>query len=200
MKMNKPKASIAGALMTLLVALPLNAFAHRDKGHGHGHGHRTGGIGEAHCNDGMVVVSPNTLFPPNHKLVTVDVAYMDNDGDGDSVTLATNAVSSNQDSPDGISLCGNQNEQGENQGCDQQGDSSDCASSSGPDWIIGPTPVTATDPNPAATTVQLRAERCGDEGSRIYTINVTCTDNSAREATSQSVDVMVTVPHDQGHD
>jgi hypothetical protein len=151
----------------------------------------------------MVVVSPNTLFPPNLKLVTVDVAYVDNDQDADVVTLAINSISSNQDSPNGISLCSDQGDQDEQNDCDKDDHGNDmkCMSPSVPDWIIGTTPVTATDPHNAATTVQLRADRCGDEGSRIYTVNVTCIDGTHENssAKSQTVDVTVTVPHDQGH-
>jgi hypothetical protein len=61
--------------------------------------------------------------------------------------------------------------------------------------------VTATDPSSATTTVQLRAARCGGEGSRVYTINVTCTDGAPESSSSRSetVDLTVTVQQDQGH-
>jgi hypothetical protein len=49
-----------------------------------GHGHKRGGIGSVACNDGNVVFSPSSLWPPNHKLVTIDIAYVDNDNDADS--------------------------------------------------------------------------------------------------------------------
>ncbi|MGO9450001.1 MAG: hypothetical protein ACLQDV_02975 [Candidatus Binataceae bacterium] len=177
MKKRTAKSIIVGAIIAAATALTLPAFAH--PGNGKGNRHRTGGISNSPCNDGMIVLSPDTLWPPNHKLVTVDVAYIDNDNDGDPVSLTINSISSNQDSPDGTSECG---------------------PSSGPDWIVGPSPVTATDPTSASTTVQLRAERCGDEGSRIYTISVTCTDGAPENATAraQTVDVTVIVPHDQG--
>jgi hypothetical protein len=44
--------------------------------------------------------------------------------------------------------------------------------------------------------VQLRAERSGTGTGRIYTNTITCTDTSGN---SSSQDVVVTVPHDQGH-
>ncbi len=166
-----PKYTIAIVVLIACFALMLPAFAH--PGNGEGHRHRTGGIDNVRCNDGMIVISPAILWPPNHKLVTVDVVYIDNDKDGDAVSLAINSISSNQDAPDGTSECSNQEEQSETPGCkqDEPDDTSKCASSNGPDWIIGPTPVNATDPDSAATTVQLRAERCGNDGSRIYTIS-----------------------------
>jgi hypothetical protein len=143
---------------------------------GHGHGHKSGGIGSVACNDGNVVFSPSSLWPPNHKLVTIDVAYLDNDSDADSTGLTINSISSNQDAEDATGSCG----------------------PAGPDWIFDSTPVTSTDPSAAATTFQLRSERCGNAGDRIYDVNVTCTDGGS-EATQQTVDVFVTVAHSQGH-
>jgi hypothetical protein len=176
--MSKLKTVVTTALMVALIALAIPASAHPGNGKGHPP-RRTGGIGNSACNDGMIIVSPNTLWPPNHKMVTVDVAYIDRDNDSDAVTLSINSVSSNQDAPDGTS---------------------ECPPSNGPDWIIGP-PVSSTDPHSAATTVELRAQRCANAGSRVYTISVTCTDGLPENTTalSQTVDMTVTVPHDQGH-
>lgn len=143
---------------------------------GHGHGHKNGGIGSVPCNDGNVVFSPASLWPPNHKLVTIDIAYLDNDNDADSTSLTINSISSNQDTEDATGACG----------------------PPGPDWIFDSTPVTSTDPSAAATTFQLRSERCGDAGDRIYDVNVTCGD-SGFETAQQTVDVFVTVAHSQGH-
>lgn len=140
---------------------------------------RTGGITHVACNDGVVVVSPNTLWPPNLKLATIDIAYVDNDHDHDALGLTINSISSNQDAADGTSQCGG---------------------SKGSDWSFGRNTVVATDPGQAATTVRLRAQRCGNLGARVYLISVTCTDG-APEATpsrAETVDVTVTVPHDQG--
>ena len=142
----------------------------------HGHGHKSGGIGSVACNDGNVVLSPSSLWPPNHKLVTIDIAYLDNDNDADSTSLTINSISSNQDTEDATGTCG----------------------PAGPDWIFDSTPVTSTDPSAAATTFQLRSERCGDAGDRIYDVNVTCTDSGA-ETAQQTVDVFVTVAHSQRH-
>jgi hypothetical protein len=54
-----------------------------------------------------------------------------------------------------------------------------------PDWSIT-----------AELALDLRAERAGNGGGRLYTIGVACTDTSAHHA---SGNVIVTVPHDQGH-
>ena len=128
------------------------------------------------CNDGNIVFSPASLWPPNHKLVTIDIAYLDNDNDADSTSFTINSISSNQDTEDATGACG----------------------PAGPDWIFDSTPVISTDPSAAATTFQLRSERCGDAGDRIYDINVTCTD-SGSETAQQTVDVFVTVAHSRGH-
>lgn len=143
---------------------------------GHVHGHKSGGIGSVACNEGNVVFSPSSLWPPNHKLVTIDIAYLDNDSDADSTGLTINSISSNQDTEDATGSCG----------------------PAGPDWIFDSTPVTSIDPSAAATTFQLRSQRCGDAGDRIYDVNVTCTD-SGSETTQQTVDVFVTVAHSQRH-
>jgi hypothetical protein len=95
-KLNRPK-TIFTTTFLVLIAFTLPAFAHST----HGPGHKTGVIGHTPCNDGVVVLSPNTLWPTNHKWHTVDVAYIDNDNEADAVSLAINSISSNQDSPDG---------------------------------------------------------------------------------------------------
>lgn len=175
MKMNATINKIAIVLGTIFVTLFLLATASQAKARGH----RRGGIGQVPCNDGVIVITPNSLWPPNHKLVTVDVAYIDNDHDGDALTVAIDSVLSNQDAPDGTSECG---------------------PSKGPDWIIGPA-ASGTDPGSAATSLELRSERCANEGSRIYTITVTCTEGepSGVVPRSETVDLMVTVAHDQGN-
>ena len=174
--MNSSKRIIAAAAGSALIALALASLVHAADVGAKRHG--SGGIGQVPCNDGVVVVSPSHLWPPNHKMVTVDLSYIDNNNDGDAVQLAINSVSSNQDAPDGTSEC----------------------DPKGPDWVIGPTPVSNTDPNSAATEVQLRAQRCGDKGSRVYDINVTCSDGpeGGNPTRSETVDMLVTVAHDQG--
>jgi hypothetical protein len=56
--------------------------------------------------------------------------------------------------------------------------------STSPDWVItGP------------LTVNLRAERSGNGGGRIYTVTIECTDGSGNSATRS---VAVNVTHDKG--
>jgi hypothetical protein len=74
------------------------------------------------------------------------------------------------------------------------------------DWSGVGNSGTATDPNAATTSAQVRAERSGPNGSRVYTITVMCSDmhgmdpKDPGEAMGQmgSANLTVTVPHDQG--
>ena len=54
-----------------------------------------------------------------------------------------------------------------------------------PDWILS-----------GGLTVELRAERAGPEDGRIYTLEVTCTDQSGNESDPAMAEVQV--PHNQG--
>jgi hypothetical protein len=54
-----------------------------------------------------------------------------------------------------------------------------------PEWIIVD-----------AHHVQLRAERLGSGDGRIYTITITCTNDTSKKSSTQTVTVLV--PHDQG--
>ncbi len=45
-----------------------------------------------------------------------------------------------------------------------------------------------------ALTLELRAERSGSSGARIYTIGVSCSDTAGKTAAGQAT---VLVPHDQ---
>jgi hypothetical protein len=148
-------------------------------------GSRTSGTGHTGCNDGTVTWSPTTIWPPNHKMQTIDIAYTDSDGDGDNTSITVTAITDNQ-------MTG---------GVEDVGAGNPHLT----DWGgIGNT-GSATDPNPATTTAQVRAERSGPDGSRVYTITVTCKDsggadvNDPSEATGQmgTANLTVTVPHDQ---
>jgi hypothetical protein len=55
-----------------------------------------------------------------------------------------------------------------------------------PEWIVVD-----------AHHVQLRAERLGNGDGRIYTITITCTNDTNKLSSTQVVTVVV--PHDQGH-
>ncbi len=142
---------------------------------------RAGGQAAVACGDGMVVYSPITVWPPNHKLKTVTIQFIDQDSDADALSLTVNSIADNQSSTDasGSGGCGAP------------------TATQGPDWTFSSTPVTGTDPTAVTTTVQVRAERCGSlPGPRVYDINVTCAE-SGSETTSTTVDLLVSVPHDQ---
>jgi len=127
------------------------------------------------CGDGTVLVTPETLWPPNHKLQTIGITYVETTSDADQISLTINSITDDQISADPGTV-------GTHDGC-------------GPaaaDWMFDTTPVTNTDPNAAATTVQVRAERCGRLGDRHYDINLTCTNADGSPTT---IDVPVVVPH-----
>jgi hypothetical protein len=142
---------------------------------------KDGGSGSVACNDGTVTWSPTTLWPPNHKMQTIELNYSDNDGDGDMTSITVGMISDNQ-TVGGVEL------NGSGQPTDQQG----------MDWSGPGNTGMATDPNTAGTTAQVRAERSG-HGSRTYTIQVTCIDmgGTSMEMSAQTVNATVTVPHDQ---
>src|ERR1700720_1474543 len=124
------------------------------------------------CGDGTILVTPETLWPPNHKLKTIGITYVETTSDLDSISLTINSITDDQLSKDpGTS--------GTADGC---GPSKD-------DWVFDPPPVTNPDPNAAATTVQVRAERCGSLGDRHYDINLTCA--TADDPTGVTIDVPV---------
>ena len=157
---------------------------------------QTGGKGVASiaCNDGTVTWSPTTLWPPDHKMQTINIAYTDTDNDGDTTTIAVGMITDNQAASDGTSEL-----KGSGQPTAQQG----------LDWSGTGNMGNGSDPSgPAKTTAQVRAERSGtDKAGRTYTIQVMCTDkggtdaNDPNEAMMQTstVDLTVTVPHDQGN-
>jgi hypothetical protein len=133
------------------------------------------------CNDGTVVVSPEILWPPNHKLKTIDITYVKTTPDADSISLTINSITDDQ-------LAKDPGTAGTHDRC-------------GPDkadWVFDSTPVTNTDPNAAATTVQVRAERCANipasepNHDRRYDINLTCAN---ADGFTDTIDVPVVVPH-----
>jgi hypothetical protein len=106
-----------------------------------------------------VTASPDTLWPPNHQMVEVQVTVAATDNLDPAPVSRITAVTCNEpaDAPGGNSPA---------------------------DWEIT-----------GDLTLRLRAERAGDSTSRVYTINVVCTD-ACGNSTTGSVDV--TVPHDKG--
>jgi hypothetical protein len=126
--------------------------------------------------------SPTTLWPPNHKMQTITIIGSDTDADGDMYSITVTNITENQSEVPGMG-CGKPTDL---QGADDSG--------------IGNTSGMVTDPALASTSVQVRSERCAAEGARTYDITVSCMENSATEMMkSGSVDLIVTVPHDQGH-
>jgi hypothetical protein len=149
--------------------------------------HKSSGTGSKACNDGTVTWSPTTLWPPNHKMQTINIGYTDNDNDGDMIGVMVGSISDNQAASDGSNEL-----KGSGQPTDKQG----------LDWSGTGNMGTSTDPGTASTTAQVRAERSGtSKDGRTYTINVTCSDmgGSNNEMEMQTVQITVFVPHDQGH-
>jgi hypothetical protein len=100
-----------------------------------------------------VSASPNSLWPPNHKMVAVTVSPVVADACG-GTSCRIVSIGVNQPAP-------------------------------ASDWqITGP------------LGANLRAERSGSGGDRVYTLTVQCTDGSGNNAQNT---VAVTVPHDQGN-
>jgi hypothetical protein len=146
---------------------------------------KSSGSGSKPCNDGTVTWSPTTLWPPNHKMQTIQIGYTDNDNDGDRIGVMVGMISDNQAASDGSNEL-----HGSGQPTDKQG----------LDWSGSGNMGSASDLGTASTTAQVRSERSGtDKGGRIYTIQVTCSDMGMGEMNMQTVSITVTVPHDQGH-
>lgn len=147
-------------------------------------GARTGGTGNISCGDGTVNWSPTTIWPPNHKMKTVTINYVDNDNDGDHNTITVDAILHDQADSDGANEV-----QGSGQPTEQQG----------LDWAGVGNTASADDPATATTTAQVRAERSGTlKTGRTYTITVTCTQTGGEENRTETVNLLVKVPHDQG--
>ena len=170
MKLEKLMASAVGAAAMVVIATAPAALA---KGKQTAPNQYT-----VACGDGTILVTPETLWPPNHKLKTIDISYLETASDADTISLTINSITDN--------------EIGEDPGTDGTPDPCGPALA---DWVFDTTPVTNTDPNAAATTVQVRAERCGsDKGGRTYDINLTCTNADGAPTT---IDVPVVVQHNK---
>lgn len=182
--MHPSKRTALGAAALAALAFTVPSFADQ--------GHQSGGSGTTQCKDaqgntmdGTVTWSPTTIWPPNHKYVPITVNYTDTDGGGATLTVAAPAGTHNQMT----------------NGVEDNG-----AGNTAVDFVPG-APGSATDPGTATTTPQVRSERSGKDGARVYTITVTCshgseTDlNNPNEAGGQmgTATITVTVPHDQGN-
>jgi hypothetical protein len=166
--------SLIGGVAAFLLVLTPNAFAKHSS---------TGGQAQVPCGDGTITYSPVTLWPPNHHMATISISFAESEtvSDSDTLGLQVTAISSNQDAQDaaGGSGCGNE-------------------TAAGDDWIFDPTPVvgpTGNDTVAVPTSVKVAAERCAKiKTPRVYTIEVTCTDDGGTD----SVPLTVTVAHDHG--
>ncbi len=167
-------SAIVGVLAFMLVLTP-NAFAKRSG---------SDGTAQVSCGDGLVTYNPIMLWPPNHNLTQIDISFAEPQPEN-SIDLGTETlgiqvtgISSNQDAEDaaGGSGCGRE-------------------TGAGDDWVFDTTPVFGApndDTVTVSTSVQVAAERCTKlKTSRIYTIDVTCTDS---DGTTNSAELNVTVP------
>jgi hypothetical protein len=125
------------------------------------------------------------LWPPNHNLTTIDISFAEphpestTDAGPETLGIQVTSISSDQDTQDAAG----------NAGCGPE-------TGAGDDWAFSTTPVFgAADDDTAtvSTSVQVAAERCAKiKTSRVYTINVTCSDS---DGTTDTAALSVTVPH-----
>ena len=161
-------------------------------------------VGQATCGDLNITYSPTILSPPNHKLQTITISATDNDGDGDNFVVQVDSITSNQNDDAG----------------------GGCGASQGSDFTGVGNTASGSDPGTAVTSVQVRAERCGEEGDRVYDIQLLCSSTAQPGGCTPpqcscsgsppvceciischtggiaddqgTADLLVTVPHDQG--
>ena len=147
------------------------------------------------CGDGSVSVTPNNLWPPNHKMRTVTLSFEETGtppavNNGNIIQLTVNSITYDE--------AGREHGRFAHDNPDYSGVGSQ---------DLGFDTVDGSDP--ATVTIKLRSERFGhDMDGRQYTIDLTCADLGSGVTgtpypddgpTSQSVDLTVTVPHDRGH-
>jgi hypothetical protein len=165
---------IIGVAAFLLVLAP-NVFAKKLS---------SGGTAQVSCGDGLVTYSPIMLWPPNHKMTQIDISFAEphpestTDTGTETLGLAVTGISSDQDAQDAAA----------NAGCGPE-------TGAGDDWVFSTTPVFGAandDTATVSTSVQVAAERCAKlKTSRVYTIDVTCTDS---DGATDTAELNVTVP------
>ena len=147
--------------------------------------------------DVQLSISQNMLWPPNHKMVPIQITATDNDGDNDNVTVTLGMITNSDetDTSTGAEINGT-GQPDASPAEDQQG--------SGQSKMF-------TDPGSAVFDISLAAERSGhDQGSgRTYSIPVTCTETMGTDVNDtgeagptgrmDSTTLTVFVPHDQGN-
>lgn len=182
----KKAALIAGALaLTASVAFPALA-ATRNSGTSSPVTCTGGGA------DGTVTVSPDTLWPPNHKMVNVTVSYADTENDGGATGETTMVTITGVSETDGTTTSNAEVP-------DTLKGSGAPGTVQGPDAVPGATAPGSDPSSPATAQVQLRAERSGTDGhgsGRTYAITVSCMDSNEPGNSTATVDVFV--PHDMG--
>jgi len=168
--------SLIGGVAAFLLVLTPNAFAKKSS---------SGGTAQVTCGDGLVTYTPIMLWPPNHKLTQIDISFAEPQPESttdvalETLGIQVTGISSNQDAEDAAS----------GSGCGAE-------TAAGDDWVFDSTPVSGPandDTATVSTSVQVAAERCAKlKTSRVYTINVTCSDSDGSTDTAQ---LTVTVPH-----
>jgi hypothetical protein len=147
------------------------------------------------CNEGTVTWDPQSIWPPNHKMIPVKITYTesnDNDGDTTAVTVMGVTETDGTNAPQDATVAETLNGSGKPGQID-----------AAPHDNTGD-PTTGSDTTPATYTEDIRAERSGTDGhgsGRTYTITVQCTDSGSSdnaEPSSGSATIKVFVPHDQG--
>jgi hypothetical protein len=148
----------------------------------------------------QVMVSPANLWPPNHKMRNMNL----------SMSLTNNLTDPNASVPVSLTV----SEITDDQVADDDAGGHGCGRPSdkqGPDWApadINSNPLAASgdlsdsSPSLALSGVQLRGERCAKDGVRVYTIAVTCCDNTNAQnpvCDSSPELLQVTVPKSRGH-
>ncbi len=124
--------------------------------------------------DVVISYSPTILSPPNHKLVPIAISAMDTDADLDLFTVTVTSISSSQ-------------VEGPGEGCGQPSDKQ------GADFTGVGISAFGMDPSTVMLTgVSVRAERCAEEGARVYDIKISCVEPT--ELVPTTTDLFVTVP------
>src|SRR5215469_14537393 len=123
MKLQKVAARAMGAAAMVVVAAAPVAFAH-------GKPQQQPNQLSTACGDGTVLVSPENLWPPNHKLRTITITYVETASDTapDTLSLTINSITDNE-------LAQDPGTSGTPDSCGPNDD----------DWVFDSTPVTSTD-------------------------------------------------------
>jgi hypothetical protein len=151
-------------------------------------------------NGATIALAPAQLWPPKHQMADVTISMNLNADANSSIPVSFSITSITDDQVADDDAGGH--------GCGKK------TSKQGLDWappgLTSDNPLTingslqmATDSIVTPTgAVQLRRERCGRDGSRVYELEVTCCDNSNSQSPvcdAQPEVLEVTVPHDRRH-